>query len=135
VYVAILTNQLSGEDTTDFTDQRFRLFNNILQLSLSNTLEKEAAIDDALLDDYIGTYQAAVKKTETLKIYKERGKLYMDLSNKTGRHMVLQPLSQTAFVLPDVQRVRTTAEFVRENGKVTKAILTQEKTYEWIKIK
>src|SRR6478735_1186048 len=112
VYVAILTNQLSGEDTTDFTDQRFRLFNNILQLSLGKKLEKEAAINEALLDEYVGTYQAAVKKTETLKIYKEKGKLYMDLSNKTGRHMVLQPLSQTLFVLPDVQRVRTTAEFI-----------------------
>ncbi len=135
VYVSILTNQLSGEDTTDFSDKRFRLFNNVFQLALGNMLEKEATVNDALLDEYIGTYQAVIKKSETLTIYKEQGKLYMDLSNKTGRHMVMQPLSKTLFLLPDVMRIRSTAEFIRENGKVTKAIFTQEKAYEWIKIK
>jgi CubicO group peptidase (beta-lactamase class C family) len=135
VYVSILTNQLSGEDTTDFSDKRFRLFNNVFQLALGNKLETEAMVSEAILDEYIGTYQAVIKKSETLKIYKVQGKLYMDLSNKTGRHMVLQPLSQNLFLLPDVMRIRSTAEFLRENGKVTKAIFTQEKPYEWIKIK
>ena len=135
VYVSILTNQLSGEDTTDFSDKRFRLFDKIFQLALGNTLETEAIVSETLLDEYIGTYQAVIKKSETLKIYMEEGKLYMDLSNKTGRHMVLQPLSQNLFLLPDVMRIRSTAEFIRENGKITKAIFTQEKPYEWIKIK
>ena len=135
VYVSILTNQLSGEDTTDFSDKRFRLFNNIFQLALGNKLEKEATVSETLLDEYTGTYQAVVKKSETLTIYKEQGKLYMDLSNKTGRHMVMQPLSATLFLLPDVLRIRTTAEFIRENGKVTKAFFTQEERYEWKKIK
>jgi CubicO group peptidase (beta-lactamase class C family) len=135
VYVSILTNQLSGEDTTDFTGKRFRLFNDIFQLALGNKLDKEATVSEALLDEYVGTYQAVAKKSETLTIYKEQGKLYMDLSNKTGRHMVLQPLSPTLFLLPDVMRVRTTAEFIKENGKVTRAVMTQEKRYEWIKIK
>ena len=135
IYVSILTNQLSGEDTTDFSDKRFRLFNNIFQLALGNKPEKEATVNEALLDEYVGTYQAVFKKSETLTIYKEQGKLYMDLSNKTGRHMVLQPLSQTLFLLPDVMRIRTTAEFIRENGKVTRVFMTQEKRYEWIKIK
>ncbi len=135
VYVSILTNQLSGEDTTDFSDKRFRLFNNIFQVAIGKSLDKEIAVSEALLDEYVGTYQLAIKKKETLTIYKEQGKLYMDLSNKTGRHMVLQPLSSTLFLLPDVMRVRTTAEFISENGKVTKVFMTQGKKYEWIKIK
>jgi len=49
--------------------------------------------------------------------------------------MVMQPLSATLFLLPDVLRIRTTAEFIRENGKVTKAFFTQEERYEWKKIK
>jgi hypothetical protein len=49
--------------------------------------------------------------------------------------MLLQPLSATLFLLPDVMRVKTTAEFVSENGKVTKVVTTQERNYEWIKIK
>ena len=135
VYVAVLTNQLSGEDTTDFSDKRFRLIDKIFQLATGKQLEKKVIINQSLLNEYTGTYQAVVKKTETLKIYKENGKLYMDLSNKTGRHMVMQPLSATLFLLPDVQRVRSTAEFISENGKITKAIFTQEKAYEWMKIK
>jgi len=135
VYVSILTNQLSGEDKTDFTDKRFRLFNSIFQLALGKSLEKEVIISDSLLDEYVGSYSAILNKKDTLKIYKENGKLYADLSNKTGRHMVMQPLSETTFLWPDVMRIRTTVEFIKENGKVSKAITTQEKKYEWIKIK
>lgn len=135
VYVAILTNQLSGEDTTDFSENRFRLYNNLLQLALGNAPDKQSAVSEATLDEYIGTYQAEIKEKEQLTIYKEKGKLYMDLSNKTGRHMVLQPLSETLFLLPDVMRVRTTIEFIKENGKVVRAFVTQGKKYEWIKIK
>ena len=59
----------------------------------------------------------------------------MDLSNGTGKHMLMQPLSDTVFFLPDVKRIRTTCEFILENGKVKKVITVQEKRVEWIKIK
>ncbi|HSC53272.1 MAG TPA: serine hydrolase domain-containing protein [Phnomibacter sp.] len=135
VFVSILTNQLSGEDKTDFTDNRFRLFDKIFSLATGERLEKEVVLVEADLDKFIGVYAATVDKKETLTIYKKDGRLYMDLSNKTGRRMWLQPLSATEFILPDVRRVRTTCEFILENGKVTKAFVTQEKKFEWMKIK
>lgn len=135
VYVALMTNVKTGDDTTDFSDNRFQLMNNIFKLAIGKNLDKEVIVSDSLLDEYVGTYQSVDKKKETQRVYKQHGKLYMDLSNKTGMHMVLQPLSQTLFLLPDVVRIRTTAEFVRENGKVTKVIWTQGKKYEAIKIK
>jgi hypothetical protein len=43
-------------------------------------------------------------------------------------------LTDTNFLLPDIQRVKTTADFVKENGKVTKVILTQEQPVDFMKI-
>jgi CubicO group peptidase (beta-lactamase class C family) len=134
-YVTLMTNVKTGDDKTDFSDNRFRLFDKIITLAAGKHLDKEVLLNDSVLDKYIGVYSSKFKNNQTMTIYKENGKLYMDLSNKTGIHMLLQPLSQTLFLLPDVKRVRTTAEFITENGKVTKAFFTQERKYEAIKIK
>jgi hypothetical protein len=64
----------------------------------------------------------------------EKGKLYADLSNKTGMHMVLVPETETKFFLPDVQRILTTVEFIMKDGKVTGIFFTQEKPYAFDKI-
>jgi hypothetical protein len=43
-------------------------------------------------------------------------------------------VTDTNFFSPDIQRVKTIADFVKENGKVTKVILTQEQPVEFIKV-
>jgi len=133
-YVSILTNQLSGEDATDFSDKRFRLFDKIFSLALGKQLDKEVTLSDSLLDKYVGVYSALPKKIDKATIYKNNGKLYMDLSNRTGKHMLMQPLSDTEFLLPDVKRIRTTLKFIIENGKIKKLVATQEKSMDWIKV-
>jgi len=133
-YVALMTNVKTSDDTTDFSDNRFRLMNNIFELAIGKSLEKEVAVSDTLLDKYVGTYSATFKKNQTLTICKKDGKLYMDLSNGTGNQMLMQPLSDTEFLLPDVRRIRTTCDFVLEKGKVQNLIVTQGKKYEWKKI-
>ena len=135
VYISILTNQLSGEDKTDFSDKRFRLFDKIFSLAAGMQIDKEVILTDSAIDKIKGVYSATFKKNQTLTIYKNDEKLYMDLSNGTGKHMLMQPLSYTLFVLPDVKQIRTTCEVVLENGKVVKLIFTQDKKYEWVKIK
>jgi CubicO group peptidase (beta-lactamase class C family) len=135
IYVAILTNVQSGEDKTDFSDNRFRLFDKIGKLALGKQLDNEAAVSDSILNKYAGTYSATFKKNQTMTVYKKDGKLYMNLSNGTGKNMVMVPLSETLFLLPDIKSVRTTSEFIIENGKVIKLIARQDKPYEWIKIK
>jgi hypothetical protein len=67
------------------------------------------------------TYSATFKKNQTLTIYKKDGKLYMYISNGTGKHMLMQPLSDTDFLLPDVKQVRTTCEFVPKAAKCKKS--------------
>jgi hypothetical protein len=62
VFVSILTNQLSGEDTTDFTDRRFRLFEKIFQLATGKKLDKEIAVDESLLAEYVGNIFSNVQK-------------------------------------------------------------------------
>ncbi len=133
-YLAILTNVRSPEDHSSFSDDRFRLFDNIATLALGKTLAKSVQVSEAVLDSYVGKYEATFKLNQTMSIYKRNGKLYADLSNGTGRNMVLMPLSDTKFLLPDVKQVKTTIEFVRENGKTVKLIATQGKDYEWKKI-
>jgi CubicO group peptidase (beta-lactamase class C family) len=133
-YVAILTNVKTADDKTDFSDNRFRLFDNISKLAFGETLPKEVNVSEATLDEYVGAYQVVGVKN-ILTVNKKNGKLYVDLSNKSGKNMVLVPISQTKFALPDIRQIYSTIEFVKENGKVTKAIVVQEKTYQLIKIK
>jgi hypothetical protein len=62
------------------------------------------------------------------------GRLYCTLSNGTGTNMVLFAQNETLFLLPEVKRIRTTLQFVVENGKATKIIWTQENTGEFKRI-
>jgi CubicO group peptidase (beta-lactamase class C family) len=133
-YVALLTNVKSSEDTTSFSDDRFRLFEKIALLAAGKHLANEVNVNDLILDSYVGKYQATSKRNNVITIYKKEGKLYADLSNGTGRNMVLEPQSATLFFLPDVARIHTTFEFIKENGKTVKLIATQEKKYEFKKI-
>jgi len=135
IYAAILTNVKSGEDKTDFSQNRFMLFDEIGQLAAGRQLVKEVEMSDTLLSKYVGTYSATFNKS-TLAIYKKSdGKLYVDLSNGTGKAMVLSPQSATMFLLPAIKNIVTILEFIQEHGVVTKLIVTQDKKYEWKKIK
>jgi len=134
VYVAVLTNVQSGEDKTGFSDGRFRLYETISQVALGKKLMREVILADTILDNYVGTYLPTLGKKQTLTIYKKNGNLYADLSNGTGRNMLLVAQSETKFLLPDVRRIQTTFEFIKENGKTTKLIAVQEKQFEWQKI-
>ena len=130
IYISILTNVKSTEDKTDFSDIRFKLFDDITPIALGKKRISGINIDQAILDSYTGTYKATFNKS-TLTIHKENGKLYVDLSNGTGKHMPIIPLTETNFLLPDN---KSTFDFIRENGKVTKLIATQDKKYEWTKV-
>jgi hypothetical protein len=139
VYVSILTNLLSGEDKTDFNDKRLRLFDKISDLAAGGKLEKEIALGSASLDDYVGVYEPspanAGKKLPTITIYLENGALYADLSNGTGKHMLLVPQTETRFLLPDVKQTKTVFEFIKENGKTVKLVAEQGKAIEFVKVK
>lgn len=72
---------------------------------------------------------------EIITIRKKHDKLYFDLSNGTGMNLLLSPLSETKFYAPDVRRIYTAFEFIKENGKVIKLIVVQDRRSEWRKVK
>jgi len=131
IYVAIMTNVKTSDDKTDFSDNRFRLFDEIGQLAMGKELMKEVKLDDQMLKNYTGTYEldslpAKKPGKDRLFIRLEGGKLYATLSNGTGKNMYLSPQSATLFLLPDVKRIKTTIEFIITDGHVTGLYWTQE---------
>lgn len=98
----------------------------------SSAKKKEIMLSDSILTAYEGIYSNE-EFGESIKVYKEQGRLYGDLSNGTGYRMVFKALSETNFILPQVRRIKTTVDFVWEGGKVAKVIFHQEKANEFLK--
>ena len=134
LYVCTITNVLSGEDKTTFSEGRYRLMANIAEVALGKGRPQAVALSEKTLDLYVGDYGPVDHPKKALSIYKEHGQLFCDLSNHTGRHMLLVPESSTLFYLPDVLRIRTTIEFKLNDGKVTGLICTQEKPYRFVRV-
>ncbi|MBV8253660.1 MAG: beta-lactamase family protein [Chitinophaga sp.] len=146
IYAVLLTNLKSGEDMTGFSDTRFRLFDDIFRMALGKTVQANIALSETLMDKYIGTYlvdslyeKDGIRKTkvntgERIIISKKNNHLYATLSNKSGVNMLLQPQTDTFFVLPDVTRIHTTIAFEMTNGTPTSLYWSQERKSQWKKI-
>ena len=124
----IFMTALFNSDNDDFLN----LFDNMTALVLGKPANsyKDLKLSDDTLNTYVGTYTFLEDTAQFIKIYKKAGRLYADLSNRTGMNMVLQAQSPTLFYLPDVRRIPTTIEFIVEDGKVKGLYMTQEKKYE-----
>jgi len=106
----------------------------IVKLMLGKPLIKEITLPDEIISRNVGTYKND-QYNQTMTIQKGGdGRLYCTLSNGTGTNMVLFAQNETLFLLPEVKRIRTTLEFVVENGKATKIIWTQENKGEFKRI-
>lgn len=128
IFIALLINS-----ETDNFERFFQNISNIITGKKADNELKEIKLSGDILDNYTGTYKNDKYKV-SIKIYKANGRIYGDLSNGTGSYLMFMALTDTKFFLPDIQRVKTMAEFVKENGKVTKVILTQEEPVEFLKV-
>ncbi|MFV0289853.1 MAG: serine hydrolase [Mangrovibacterium sp.] len=127
IFIAVLCNTER--------EQSEQMINIIEDAVLNNNITKtkgKVVLSESTLDSYVGTYTNE-EYGESLYVYKENGRLYGDLSNGTGRHMVFKPLSKTKFLLPQIIRIRTTCDFILEDNNVTKIIFYQEKANEFIR--
>ena len=109
------------------------LFAGISQIAFGNGVPpryKDIKIPEEQLDSYIGNYTFLENPQQSIQVYKKEGRLYTDLSNKSGLNMALLGQTQTLFYLPDVIRIPTTIEFNVTNGKVTGLFWTQEQKHE-----
>lgn len=128
IYIACLLNSDK--------DNEARLFQSIADLFLdvkSNQQVQEIKLSAEVLNRYIGTYKND-KYNVSIKIYRANNRIYGDLSNGTGSYLMFMALTETNFLLPDIKRAKTVADFVLDNGKVSKLILTQEQPVEFLKI-
>ncbi len=130
IYVAILTNVKSSEDTTDFSTNRYKLFENISLLAIGKKLQKSVTISNIILDSYIGTYQLATDKKRTITISKGKYHLIGQISGQGTLRLLFE--SDTKFSFEGL--ANATCEFVSENGKTTKIIISQNGQYVWNKI-
>lgn len=128
IFITLLCNS-----ETDNFERFFQSISNIILGIKEDNERKEIKLSGETLDSYIGTYRND-KYNVSIKIYRANGRIYGDLSNGTGSYLMFMALTDTKFLLPDIQRVKTIADFVKENGRVTKVILTQEQPVEFIKI-
>lgn len=128
IYITLL-----GNSETENFERFFESVSNIILGIKKENEQKEIKLSDETLDGYVGTYKNE-KYNVSIKIYKANERIYGDLSNGTGSNMMFLALTETKFFLPDIKRVKTMAEFVKENGKVSKIILIQEQPVAFIKI-
>lgn len=128
IFITLLCNS-----ETDNFERFFQSVSNIILGVKAENEQKEIKLSGETLDNYIGTYKNE-KYNVSIKIYRANGRIYGDLSNGTGSYLMFMALTETKFYLPDIQRVKTIADFVKENGRITKVILTQEQAVEFIKI-
>ena len=120
---------LCSSEQDNFTE----LFSGISQIASGNGVPakyKDIKIAEEQLDTYIGNYTFLENAQQSIQVYKKEGRLYADLSNKSGLNMALLGQTETLFYLPDVIRIPTTIEFIVTNGKVTGLYWTQEQKHE-----
>jgi CubicO group peptidase (beta-lactamase class C family) len=130
IYVAIMTNVKSTEDTTDFSNNRFKLFENISLLAIGKQLQRSITVSDTILNSYVGVYQLSTDKKRTITISK--GKYHLNaLISGQGRVPILFE-SDTKFSFDGI--MNATGEFVKENGKTIKINIFQNGQYVWNKI-
>jgi CubicO group peptidase (beta-lactamase class C family) len=113
-------------------DQTLLLANTIAAFAMGKQIQGKAAQNSQTLNDYLGVYQMVSNPKRTITIAKEFEQMSVQFSQSTSIPMVAQ--SETKFTLQGVNPPAT-IEFVRENGKIIKLIVSQNGLFEWKKIK
>ncbi|HSC52692.1 MAG TPA: serine hydrolase domain-containing protein [Phnomibacter sp.] len=122
VFVAILCNR---EDAP-----KDALSKEISEIVLGQPLQAGIRISDSLMNSYIGTYALSLDPKRTIVITKEKDHLIAKVSGQDSFDILFQ--TTTKFQLQNVRNAA--AEFVIENGKVSKFIFDQNGQFEWNKI-
>jgi CubicO group peptidase (beta-lactamase class C family) len=129
IYVVILTNLKSGEDTTDFSSKRFELFNNISKLALGEKIAEEVTLNDAVLNSYTGTYDAG---KQLIDITKKNDQLIFN--GALDGHYELVQISVSKFIIRNVSP-QCTIEFIKDSlGNIKEFISQQKGRFNWVRV-
>ncbi|HRH47222.1 MAG TPA: serine hydrolase [Panacibacter sp.] len=129
IFITLMCNS-----ETDNFERFFQSISDIILPEKKGNDLKEVKLSREILNSYVGTYKNdQYNQSMTIQMGGD-GRLYCTLSNGTGTNMVLFAQDDTLFLLPEVKRIRTTLQFVVENGRATKIIWVQENTGEFKRV-
>lgn len=131
IFVATMANIKSPEDTTEFSANRYKLYENISLLAVGQQLQKSVVVNSKVLDKYIGVYQLTTAKKRLITISKQGDHLVGELSGQGTTKLLFE--TDTKFSFEGL--TNASCEFVNENGKTTKIIVLQGGQFVWQKIK
>ena len=104
---------------------------NISVTALGKPLQNDVKVDPKILDNYVGVYKLSIDTNRTITIKRVNDGLIAIPSPTQTIPLLFQ--SETRFQFKSLLGV--SAEFVVEDGKVTKFNVSQNGHYEWIKTK
>jgi CubicO group peptidase (beta-lactamase class C family) len=113
-------------------DKTLLLANTIAALALGKPLKGSVSVSDNIFNNYMGTYQMVADSKRTLVVTRENQQMYITFSPNATVPLIA--LTETKFTLQGVNP-SATIEFIKENGQITKAIISQKGLFEWKKIK
>lgn len=99
----------------------------IAEIVLGQSLQTGIKIDDKLMNSYVGVYRLTIDPKRTITVVKEGDHLVAKVSRQANYEILFQTPSK--FQLKSVKEMA--AEFITENGVVTKFIVTQNGEFEW----
>lgn len=103
----------------------------IAGIALEKPLQPDVKVNDAILGNYTGTYTLSIDTSRTIIIFRENNQLIAKVSGQGNYPLLFQ--SDTKFEFKNI--LDASCEFIRENNKVIKFIISQNGQYEWNKIK
>lgn len=126
VFLALSSNVKSGEDQTEFSDNRFKLFFQLPFIVFGRKVPGEIVLKKSMLDTYVGKYEM---QGRAIAVTKENDRLYLQF----GMPYSLHPVSETKFIVPGAPS-KCSLEFIKDqSGKVTGMVVYQNGKYEWKK--
>jgi CubicO group peptidase (beta-lactamase class C family) len=98
-------------------------------LALGKSMQKDLSVDENILDTYTGTYALQPDGQRTIIISKEKDHLVGTVPGEGVYPLLFE--SDTKFEFKNIAGAK--CEFIKENGKVNKFIVSQNGNYEWRK--
>lgn len=127
VFVALSTNVKSGEDQTEFSSKRYRVFYQVPFTVFDKKVPGEIVLNNAVLDRYVGKYQMG---EGNVSIYRENNQLYLLFRTSFALH----PIGENWFFAPDAPNA-IRVEFKKDKtGKVTQMLVYQNEVYTWDRV-
>lgn len=128
IYLAILTNIKSGEDKTEFSNNRFELFNKIAARTI-DIAGRKISMSNEVLESYAGTYQAG---RQTIEVKRKNGGLSCFASMEGNFDLVA--VSKNKFIIKNSNPI-CSFEFTRDSlNNVTEFISLQKARFDWMRV-